>query len=391
MSSGSRIGECVDGNRGLVANPDFWIKGPNPSGTRTEATSLAIVGEAKSTHDLPLPMSAAEVVHQYSHAFVAEDPSEEHVRAWSHVGHPVSQLVGYLILNQCRFGLLTSATRTYFVYIDHHQESDNEDTVRISDAWFIGQQGYLRALSAFYDLACNDSKPKLSKRNRRDWIRGTPLRMRTARNAKRARQNDDPGRRHTRSRTEQDDGDRDSSGADGTSSGLATSDLAEFNETAFPCDFGTIRRIDFDEIELKDPIGYGKQGTSFSAIWKNELVAVKVFDATKKGGKEAFDNEIAAYLHLQDAWGKLAPVPKFVSCAFGVHFLDMQMAHDPPGEACSGDWVNVLDELEKKYRFRHLDVWAGERGDKWRNLMMIQDDEGVDHPIVIDLEDHEIL
>ena len=27
--------------------------------------------------------------------------------------------------------------------------------------------------------------------------------------------------------------------------------------------------------------------------------------------------------------------------------------------------------LEKTYRFRHLDVWTGERGDDWQNLMVL--------------------
>ena len=67
------------------------------------------------------------------------------------------------------------------------------------------------------------------------------------------------------------------------------------------------------------------------------------------------------------------------------------MAQPPPKDACMDDWRNVLDELERKYRFRHLDVWTGERGDDWQNLMVIRDGKGGDRPIVIDLEDYELL
>ena len=118
---------------------------------------------------------------------------------------------------------------------------------------------------------------------------------------------------------------------------------------------------------------------------------MKVFDATKPFGKEAFEKEIKAYVHLEGAWGKLVPKPRFVSEAFGVMFLGMQMAQPAPQDACINDWGMVLDELETKYKFRHLDVFTGERGSDWRNLMTVYDGKGKYHPIVIDLEDYEIF
>lgn len=87
-----------------------------------------------------------------------------------------------------------------------------------------------------------------------------------------------------------------------------------------------IKTVLFDEISLKDPLGFEKQGTLFSAEWRGELVAVKIFDATKAGEQEAFDKEVAAYMHLEQAWEELIPFPKFISLAFGVWFLGMQMA-----------------------------------------------------------------
>ena len=183
------IGGFVEGNRGLVSNPDFWISNQNGK--------LVIVGEAKSTQNLPLPMDAREVVRQYNDAFAStdQDPTEAQVRAWSHVGHPVSQLVGYMILNRCRYGMLTSATRTYFVHID--TQHDGEYTVLISNAWYIGQPGYLRVIATMYGLACSDNKPPLTNQNRRGWMRTTPPGMKESRSKKRASEGGDPGEKET--------------------------------------------------------------------------------------------------------------------------------------------------------------------------------------------------
>ena len=60
----------------------------------------------------------------------------------------------------------------------------------------------------------------------------------------------------------------------------------------------------------------------------------------------------------------------------------MQMANPPPTNAKGVDWAYVLDVLEKIHRIWHLD---------WDDLVVLKDDEGVVRPIVIDLEDYEIL
>lgn len=83
----------------------------------------------------------------------------------------------------------------------------------------------------------------------------------------------------------------------------------------------------------------------------------------------AFEKEIKAYYYLEYAWGELVPEPRFLSFAFGVWFLGMQMARPPAENACMDDWGRELDELERKYKFRHLDIWNGERGDYGQNLM----------------------
>lgn len=376
------IGSMVDGNKGLVANPDFWLA--------DEHQQLVVLGETKSTHNLPLPMKAADLVQQYNNAFAngSPNPSDDQIR---HVGHPISQLVGYMILNRCRFGLLTSATRTYFVRIPENQHGD--DFVFVSNAWFIGQPNYLRAIAAFYQLASTDNSSRLSPQNRRGWVTSNPPATKQARGRKRTRSGADPGRARTRSRGLLGDDDGPTAGGPRSDGGphpaINADDMGVANPTGSSC---PIESVHFDEIDLTSPLGYGKRGTSFQAQWRDQTVAVKIFDATKPGGQEAFDKEVAAYTHLRDAWGELVAFPKFTSFAFGVWFLGMQMAYPPPAHATSQDWANVLELLEKNHHFRHLDVWRGERGDEWRNLMVLKDDDGgMVRPIVIDLEDYEIL
>lgn len=51
----------------------------------------------------------------------------------------------------------------------------------------------------------------------------------------------------------------------------------------------------------------------------------------------------------------------------------------------------VLDELETKYKFCHLDVFTGEQGSDWQNLMALYDEKGRHNPIVFDLEYYEFF
>lgn len=91
--------------------------------------------------------------------------------------------------------------------------------------------------------------------------------------------------------------------------------------------------MDLEEIEIKTEIGYGRFGACFL---QNEEVALKFFDATKPGGKELSEKEIKVYVRLEGAWGKLVLKPRFVSHAFGLFFLGMQMAQPAP-QVCLGD------------------------------------------------------
>lgn len=59
---------------------------------------IAIVGESKSTHNLLLPNSADILVQKYKAAYKAViDNREDRTEEWSHIGHPLAQLLGYMI------------------------------------------------------------------------------------------------------------------------------------------------------------------------------------------------------------------------------------------------------------------------------------------------------
>lgn len=68
--------------------------------------------------------------------------------------------------------------------------------------------------------------------------------------------------------------------------------------------------------------GFGRRGTPFDVKWNGESLAAKQFVTNKEDGLAASDREIRAYEHLNQAWGKLVPTPRFVSAALGSSFWD---------------------------------------------------------------------
>jgi len=366
------LGTVQLGSMGAIGDPDFRILEPG-------TTESKIMGETKTTHNLPLPMKAQEVAKQYNAARTDVDDMPEQEEpgtrplGWSQVGHPVSQILGYMILNNCRYGVLTCGSRTYFIHIQRRMEN-NEESVQISDAWFVGEENYLRAWAFLYVSSKSDNQPRLDTGAlSKDWLRFTPERA----GGKRRAEETAPATTRARSRQKTS---RSRSPRPGQASAISRP-LSASIPTACLRDFN-----------VGSPIGYGRRGTTFSATWQGETVAVKLFDTHKNDGREAFMREIKAYEHLAEDWGRLVPTPKFTAEAFGVIFFGMQMAEHPPPSARIGDWNGVLRELEEKYGFRHLDVDGDERGPNLQNRMVLRDDDtGRTQPIIIDLEDYEWL
>lgn len=374
------IGTVRLGPRGCKGEPDFSLLEP-------DTDNVKIVGETKATHNLPLPMQAQMVVEQYNTARSAIDnlPEERtniqrRPLGWSHVGHPVSQALGYMILNHCRYGVLTSGSRTYFIHVQT-ETATKEEKVFISDAWFVGQENYLRAWAFLYDRACEDRGERLSPGILSEtWLTSTPERAN-----KRPPSPDGRNQANKRSRLPGFIGQRGGQGRGkrrslGRDRGLSHSQ--------------SIPRVSLNDFEVGRPIGYGRRGTVFSGTWNGEVVALKLFDSSKNNGWEAFMHEMEAYEHLGalgDAWGRLVPTPKFTAEAFGVSFLGMQMAESPSQSDCEEDWDDALFELEQTYGFRHLDVDGSDRGPDCRNRMILRDKTGCRRPIIIDLEEFEFV
>jgi hypothetical protein len=341
------------------------------------------VGETKTTHNLPLPMEAQRVATMYNNARAAVDAmpetrtalSEQELlerqsrsRGWSHVGHPIAQTLGYMILNSCRYGVLTSGSRTYFLHIRRVASGNGEEEeVLISNAWFVGQENYLRAWALFYASSESDNQTPLDQASlSEEWLQSTPEKV----GGKRAR----PAETSTC--------------AGPSRQQINEKNRSRQNSRSHTTIVPTATLFDF---KVGPPLGHGRHGTTFSTTWKGEIVAVKVFDTLKNKGMEAFLREIKAYEHLKEAWGNLVPTPKFTAEAFGVIFLGMQMAERPSQTARVEDWDYTLLELEKKYGFRHLDVDGFGRGPGLHNRMILRDGTGLARPIVIDLEEYELV
>jgi hypothetical protein len=300
LNEAGLIGSIQAGSRGCKGEPDFSVLEMNSS-------NIKIVGETKTTRNLPLPMEAQRVATMYNNARAAVDdmPEQElperqsRSLEWSHVGHPIAQTLGYMILNSCRYGVLTCLSRTYFLHI-RRLAAGNEEEVLISNAWFVGQENYLRAWAFFYASSESDNQTPLNQANlSEEWLQST-LEKIGGKRPRPAETSTGPSRQQ-RTKTNR----RRQNGRSHTTS-VPTASLLYF--------------------KVGPPLGHGRRGTTFSATWKGEIVAVKVFDTHKKKGMEAFLREIKAYEHLKEAWGNLISTPKFTAEAFGVIFLGMQMA-----------------------------------------------------------------
>jgi hypothetical protein len=100
-----------------------------------------MVIEAKSTHSLALPMLATDVVSV--HLAAANNAKYFH--------NPIGQILRYMVLNAVRFGALTSGTRTYLFRIEDDGVAV-AGKVSVSDAFFFGEQNYLRAWAYCYEI-----------------------------------------------------------------------------------------------------------------------------------------------------------------------------------------------------------------------------------------------
>jgi hypothetical protein len=144
---------------------------------------------------------------------------------------------------------------------------------------------------------------------------------------------------------------------------------------------GELPHVSYNDFEIVDVLGCGRNGAVFKVRWRGQEAAMKQFDVGKDG-YGPFDSELAVYMKLRDAWSVLVPTPLFLSVSGGVLFLGLELGRDPKrGDDVyyqSEHWPNVLRSLEE-YGICHSDA-------EERNALLIKDANGSDRLVAIDLE-----
>eukprot|EP00978_Attheya_sp_CCMP212_P040444 scaffold220909_cov60-Attheya_sp.AAC.2 len=358
-------------SRGGLGRPDAIMLQTEVDNDLPEPADIGLIAEFKSTHNLPLPIAADGVATAYNDAY-NEVIKERGGRSplWARVCHPLGQLLGYMVENGRRYGALSSATRAYFITIDG---SGLDARVYISDAFLVGQPNFLRAWAFIQSLACQQTEPLVSnqlkwQKTSKDHPTPPPKSRRTG-----SLRSSGTGTINEAS------GDEDMGTADGPNTNSASNEVAGLAEVL-------IAEVSIDDVQILGTLGYGHNGVVYLAKWGETMVALKQFD-TGKDGYEYFDKEIAAYLALKEAWGKLVTTPLFVSESWSgwIKFIGLQLGRDPePGDDIS-DWNRVLSSLESQYGFRHEDAEDG-------NMVFVTDEKtGTERLVAIDLEAHTII
>jgi hypothetical protein len=395
--------------------PEYVIGQPDGVMIKNSSTKTQVAAcvEVKSTQNLLLPDDVDEVIEAYGKALKLQKQSKKRTNGWSRACHPIGQLAGYMVDNKTRYGILTSGTKTYFLFLSGNDDRANRK-LQITPAWFIGQENYLKAWACFYEMASGASS-LLTSDMPANWDANTPT---TTPEEK----SDPPGMpppggdgdgddsEHTGKRIRVESqgigntrdtkkGKSDQGGGSGKTRAVAA--LSEMDISSTPPDDDDddypenglskskkIPFIKFDSLTDIEPLGWGRNGCTFKATWKGEKVAVKQFDLTKNA--LAYETELEAYNRLETDWGRLVPTPFFLSesSSGNVRFLGMQLGRPPKDYNVSVDdaYHKVLTTLNNKYGFQQLD-WS-----HCDNCVYL-DDGDEDHSnstlVVIDLENVE--
>jgi hypothetical protein len=343
---------------------------------------VSMICETKTTQSLTLPMTADLCANSYIAAYNEMTTHRNHTTLWTNIAHPLGQLLGYMVDNTCRFGALTSGTRTYFIYIsddaDTSEDGNTGKKVFITDAWYVGQHNYLRAWAYVHSLGCDtfdDDKWDPPK----DWFESniSDQSLKKIKNKKRdatGGRDEEPSAKKSRS------GGRD--GGNGGKGGTTTASTSV--ESCYPLRKQCVHHLPYvaiNKIEIIGGIGAGRNGCCFKVNWNGQMYAMKQFDIVRDGDTY-FKKELRAYLVLKAAWGILVPRPIFwsESKSGGRLFLGLQLGREPTADDDTSQFLNVLNRLQKEYGIRHNDA-------EFRNIIYISDADGVERIAAIDFED----
>jgi thiamine kinase-like enzyme len=140
--------------------------------------------------------------------------------------------------------------------------------------------------------------------------------------------------------------------------------------------------VPFDDIEIIDVLGSGRNGACFKVKWNSTEYAMKQFDVGRDGYNR-WNHEIEAYRILHKAWGDLLPRPIFLSesVSGGILFLGLQLGRAPVNyDKYHTQFDSIMRRLKKEYSIRHNDA-------ENRNMIIISDAHGVEKLVAIDFED----
>ena len=358
LASAKIVGEILR-ETGTLGKPDFTLKDKDGN--------IGIVAEGKSTHNLLISHDAATFVRKYQQAYqTVIEQGDNRTVEWEHIAHPFAQLFGYLVDNDHRYGALTSATRTIFVYISG---TESDIKVNISDPYYLGEENYLRAWAHAHSLGCR-SRSLGSFNCPEDWIRTskqspTPQPSRRKPLAGKRKQSGEKNKNKSKKQK-------------GHSS-AKRGKCASLSKVCVPT-------VDFQDLVVGKEIGIGRNGSLFRVSWKGKEYAMKQFDVGKDG-IQGYENEITAYGRTKKVWGELVPKPYFVSetPSGGVRLLGLQLGSPIDDSFVDANdiwelWQQSHTILENDYGIRHNEASSGQ------NSILIEDGHGQQRLAIIDFE-----
>jgi len=267
--------------------------------------------ESKSTQNLLLPIEAVEVASSYNNCYQSMLNTGVRSREWCHVCQPLAQLFRQMKNNLIRFGVLTCATRTYFVYVQDKTQTDSTPVVCVSKAHLVGENNYLRAWAYFAHLARSAADGPFTRPSANWGLATTP----------------------PNAVNEVDHDDDDNNNEDGASTNqggcvFVPSDTASSESLVLT---SLLPFVSFDNLAIEDPIGYGRNGADFRVRWKGQAYALKQYDTAGAVGLQSYNRELQAYAMLQKAWGVLVPTSVFLSELDNptIKFLGLQLGRVP--------------------------------------------------------------
>jgi hypothetical protein len=110
-------GEIVSSGPSVIGSPAIVTMGiEKDDESDDDKRDVQVICEFKSTHNLALPMTAGQVGTIYNQGYQDVYSTRLGIRdGWSRTCHPIGQLLGYMIDNGKRCGVLSSGTRSYFL------------------------------------------------------------------------------------------------------------------------------------------------------------------------------------------------------------------------------------------------------------------------------------